>query len=93
MLQEIFALPAAAAERYRTEIEPELTIGMLLEIAMKLYTENLQKSIVLLALIDDVYKRNKIAVADLSVERGMRMAALQQTVSQLTAAEGGEPYE
>lgn len=93
MLQEIFALPAAAAERYRTEIEPELTIGMLLEIAMKLYTENMQKSIVLLALIDDVYKRNKIAVADLSVERGMRMAALQQTVSQLTAVEGGEPYE
>lgn len=86
LLRNIFALSKSAAERYSMEIEPEMTLGMLYQIALNLYTENLKKAIALFGLIDDILRRNHIATADLTINRGEMQLQLSRNLSIMTEA-------
>ncbi len=83
-LREVFALSKQAAQRYSSEIEPEMTLGMLYQIALNLYSENLKKSIALFALIDEILKRNHVAVSDLTINRRETQLQLSQDLSKMT---------
>ena len=83
-LREVFALSKQAAQRYSSEIEPEMTLGMLYQIALNLYSENLKKSIALFALIDEILRRNHVAVSDLTINRRETQLQLSQDLSKMT---------
>lgn len=86
-LKSILGFSGRTLDTYISQIEPQLTLGMLHQIAMRLYTENLQKSLVLLNMIDTVLKREHVDVPDLTVKTGESMRYLIGTFSQMTQEE------
>lgn len=86
-LKNILAFSGKALATYCDVIEPQLTLGMLYQIAMRLYKENLQKSIALMNLIDVVLKREHVAVPDLTVKTTQFLQYIQGAFYQMTQEE------
>lgn len=83
-LKTVLGFSGKALATYNEMIEPQLTLGMLNQIAMRLYTENLQKSIVLLNMIDTVLRREHVAVPDLTVKTRNSLQYISGAFYQMT---------
>lgn len=83
-LKTVLGFSGKALATYNEMIEPQLTLGMLHQIAMRLYTENLQKSIVLLNMIDTVLRREHVAVPDLTVKTSNSLQYISGAFYQMT---------
>lgn len=87
ILKDTLGFKGKSLDTYINTIEPQLTLGMLYEIAMRLYTDNLKKSLILLNLIDEVLRREHISVADLSIRESQSREYIESAFSII---EGGE---
>lgn len=83
-LKTVLGFSGKALATYNEMIETQLTLGMLHQIAMRLYTENLQKSIVLLNMIDTVLRREHVAVPDLTVKTSNSLQYISGAFYQMT---------
>ena len=83
-LKTVLGFSGKALATYNEMIETQLTLGMLHQIAMRLYTENLQKSIVLLNMIDTVLRREHVAVPDLTVKTRNSLQYISGAFYQMT---------
>lgn len=83
-LKGVLGFSGKSLDTYINTIEPQLTLGMLYQIAMRLYTENLHKSLILLNMIDDVLRREHIAVPDLTVKTSKSLQYISGAFYQMT---------